>query len=442
MLPRFSLKNNEDVFNIIEKDFIENINKESEPKNRNIAILDGYNATTFPIGIRYKGRRYSIKKSKKGDIFLHRNFSSLIATIKVTSSRNRLKCELIPAFNEEIIKLNFSAVNIFPTKNASGNYEFCLNKRFLDALEEGKNELFAELPESKIKVFCFGNVFFEYDKSAEEAFFIDTPKNKGIIFTKSTKEILLNMFPTNKNEYTENTAWGKISFSEGFGCPVTEKNLLLGKVYGKTYNVFPSFDLTREESLYFSNLFDDNKTKLVLSKYPDTSRAVFSLYFKNYKRGDFENPNSCKVILGDCQSFLKLIQKTITNNKKSFLKNVLAKELFIPSTASIKDIMDAIEILDAAPRIKKAKTNIRFFFKEENHAVKNTFFDGIFATELMSTPVGTKFDIREDGSFKLDILYRGSSVKRKKQFANELVKFIKSKTGYELAYYSDENEEK
>lgn len=435
MLPRFSLKNNEDVFNIIEKDFIENINKESEPQNRNIAILDGYNATTFPIGIRYKGRRYSIKKSKKGDIFLHRNFSSLLATIKVTSSRNRLKCELIPASNEEIIKLNFSAVNIFPTKNASGNYEFCLNKRFLDALEEGKDELFAELPESKNKVFCFGNVFFEYDKSAEEAFFIDTPKNKGIIFTKSTKEILLNMFPVNKDEYTENTTWGKIFFSEGFGCPVTEKNLLLGKVYGNTYNVFPSFDLTREESLYFSSLFDSNKTKFILSKYPDTSRAVFSLYFKNYKRGDFEDPNSCKVILGDCQSFLKLIQKTITDNKGSFLRSALAKELFIPATTSFKDILNAIEILDAAPRIKKVETNVRFFFKEEEHSVKNTFFDGIFGTGLINTPVGTKFDIKEDGSFQLNMLYNGVSAKRKKQFAKELVKFVKSKTGYSLGYY-------
>lgn len=423
------------ISDIIKEDYEENFSKEGVSPNCNIAELMNY---TFPPGppptpIRYKGATYTVKKSNKGDVFLHRNFTTVLATISLRVVRNRLDCVL--KTSPDIKTIDFSHSVLFHREPSQENvYRFYLTSAFLDCLKN--NKIIAYTSKKKVPL-SVQNIFFDCDKTSSSFYLLKGEGTKDLVFSENTSSTLLNVLPNPKsvifaalsNSKETDIRLNRVTIEEGFGAPVNKTLLLRGRAFGRKYKVFPVSNLNHVEA----NRILTYIYSLPSSSYDELNAALHIMEDKTFSRDVFSKPDYKNKIVEDATAILKKIQGTVMTSKKEILTESISKEVFIPAKATVKDLVNAIETLDESPRLRRSKATIRFFLRHDD-GYRINFYRALFGTDFKDSATGGLFKI--DGeSFVLNLPYNSDSVKRRKKIADAVVKIVKSKTGFLLDYY-------
>lgn len=421
------------ISDMIKEDYEENFNKEGVSPNCNIAELMNY---TFPSGppptpIRYKGATYTVKKSNKGDVFLHRNFTTVLATISLRVVRNRLDCVLKTSPDIKTIDFNHSV--LFHRDPSQENvYRFYLTSAFLDCLKN--NKIIAYTSKKKLTL-SIQNIFFDCDKTS--FYLLEGEGTKDLVFSENTANILLNILPNPKsaifaalsNTKETDIKLNRVTIKEGFGDPVNKTLLLQGRAFGKKYKVFPVTNLNHVEA----NRILTYIYSLPSSSYNELNAALHIMEDKTFSRDIFSKPDYKNKIVEDATAILKKIQGTVMTSKKEILAESISKEVFIPAKATAKDLVNAIKTLDESPRLRHSEATVRFFLRDDD-VDRIKLYRALFGTDFKDSATGGLFKI--DGeSFVLNLPYNSDSVKRRRKIADAVVKIVKSKTGFRLDYY-------
>lgn len=424
----------------IKKDYDENFNSVSKNERRcNIAIIENYYTNvTSSIPIRYKGITYSLQRSKKGTIFLHRNFDSRLAVIKMSVVRNRILCEM--TFSENIKTVDFEkSVAVTCSSEKPLSFSFYLNNRFFNSLTDEK--LYCEDDRGKKLCVSLSNVYFDTSLVPGSYFYILEKElgdlKEDIVFKEITNNIFRTVLPlkhssaydlfSDCSEKNFSVKVYRVNIKEGLFLPAIKKTIMNVKKINNSIRVFPTQDMNSLdiEAVYRVIVFHDSK------EYSTLRKGLEVLSFRETDKKNGSLAELSEVYNTIATSCLKNIQSIVKNNTKDVLFSAIRKEIYMPKNINLKDITNLLKTLDAEPRLHHSDGKVRFFFSSRD-SFKNDFLNAIYGCELPSFP--SKYDVKDE-SFVLDLPYKGTSIKYKRMVADSIVNIVKEKLGYTLKFY-------